>query len=115
MRFDCPVHGFEDNFVEITERWSRKDVRNFYELKGEEYLSHLRTKIVSINLGSSVQSPEDFTSEKIEDVDMQVWKWFSTAVNLALDTLYSMGEEIASRWLREQGLMTTRDGNPKQK
>lgn len=119
MRYDCPVPGFEaTDFVDVKERWTRKDVRLFYELRGEEYLTFLQSKLGALHLsnesGSVMTAPGDLTLEKVEEVDLMVWKWFSTAINKALDQLYSLGEEIASHWSKEQELMTTQDGSPKQ-
>lgn len=102
MRYTCNVEGFEHCFVEVSERWTRGDVKNFFAMKGEEYLALLRSKIVAIHLDatSPIDAPEKLTSAAADDVDYQVWRWFSVAVQKGVDDLYSMGEENARRWLQ---------------
>jgi hypothetical protein len=102
MRYTCNVPGFENCFVEVSERWTRGDVKNFFALKGEEYLTLLRAKIVAIHLDTDstpIDDAEKLTSDAADNVDYMLWRWFSVAVQKGVDDLYAMGEASARRWL----------------
>lgn len=120
MRYDCPVPEFPDDYVEISERWSRGEVKAFFSANGDEYLDLVKRKVVALRLTTTdgaITEPEQLTLEAIDTVDVHVWKWFSVAINRGVDTLYTLGEEIALRWLRGSATPTTAltNGSPKPK
>lgn len=109
MKYNCPIPEFEECYVEMSENWTRGQVKTFFSASGEAYVQVLKKKILSINLkteNGAITLPEELTEANIENVDMILWKWFSTAINAGIDRLYSLGEEIAQSWLKEQGTMT---------
>lgn len=102
MRYTSNVPGFEHCFVDISERWTRGNVKDFFALKGEEYLALVRSKIVAIHLdtdGNPIDSPDKLTSDAADNVDYQLWRWFSVALQKGVDDLYALGEATARRWL----------------
>lgn len=105
MRYTSNVPGFESNFLEVSEHWTRKEVRQFYAVKGEEYLKLIRSKLVAIHLdtesGVPIDTPDKFTDENTDGVDYLVWRWVSIALNRGIDDLYALGEETARLWLAE--------------
>lgn len=118
MRYQCDIPGFEDNFFDLSERWTRGEVKAFFAETGEPYLALIRAKLTAIHLAAepptgAITTPEQLTSAATDDIDLAVWKWFSTAINRGVDDLYRLGEAHASRWLSAQGTTTTRDGSPK--
>lgn len=106
MRYNSNVPGLEHCFVEISERWTRGDVKNFFALKGDEFLALVRSKVVAIHLeaeGGAIDTPDKLTSDNADNVDYQLWRWFSVALQKGVDDLYALGEATARRWLDASG------------
>lgn len=117
MKYQCDIPGFEDCFVEISERWTRKELRLYFSAKGDEYVTFMQTKISSIYLettGEPIDEPGKLTLEASEDVDIALWKWLSTALTRGVDDMLSLGEAHARRWLSEQDKLTTAPDNQTQ-
>ena len=102
MRYVSNIEGLEHCFVEVSERWTRGDVKNFFALKGEDFLTLVRSKVVAIHLetdGEPIDAPDKLTSDNADNVDYQLWRWFSVALQKGVDDLYALGEANARRWL----------------
>lgn len=102
MRYDCTIPGFENNFVEVSENWTRGDVRKYFALKGDEYMEFIRSKVVAIHLEMSdgvIDSPDKFTNDNIDNVHLGVWRWVGMAIQKGVDDLYALGEANARRSL----------------
>lgn len=110
MRYDCNIEGFEDCFVEFSERWTRNQVKTYFAAKNEDYFDLLRSKIVSLHLdveGGAIDDPDQLTLEAADDMDMILWRWFATAAAKCIEDLNSLGEAHARRWLDVQESLTT--------
>jgi hypothetical protein len=117
LKYQCDIPGFEDCWFELSERWTRGQVKAFFADRGEDFLNLIRSKIVAIHFttdSGAIDHPDQLTVDATDDVDMVLWKWFSTALNTGVDELYSMGEAHARRWSGEYAkLMAARLDNPK--
>ena len=98
MRYDCTIPGFEGNFVELSDNWTRGDVRQYFALKGDDYLNFIRSKIVTVHLqmaDGAIDCAEKFTNENIDNVHLHVWRWVGLAIQKGVDDLYALGEASA--------------------
>ena len=104
MRYTCDIPGFEDCWFELSERWTRGELKAFFADRGEDYLALVRKKLTAIHMPietGAIDAPEALTMEAADGVDIMLWKWFGTALNMGVDELYSMGEAHARRWSGE--------------
>lgn len=123
LKYTCDIPGFEDCWFELSERWTRGELKAFFADRGDAYLALIRKKIVAIHMtadpdqidGGAITDPAQLTPEATDHVDITLWKWFATALNVGVDELYSMGEAHARRWSGEYAkLMTARQDKAKQ-
>ena len=101
-RYDCEMPGWEENFIEVSTRWSRGDKANFWNLeqKDDDVWSELvlHKKIVSLKLertdGEHLTEPSGFNAEMLRDTlpdEITTWLYHKIAgLILELDHL---GEE----------------------
>jgi hypothetical protein len=82
----------ESAYVELSDSWTRREVREFMEADGEGSLLMLKSHIVSICL-PGIASAEDITEEAIDEMDWQLWRWFSALPVAHLNSLYELGEK----------------------
>lgn len=104
MKYQCDIPGFEDCWFELSERWTRGELKAFFAETGEAYLDLVRRKLTGIHMlteTGAIDTPEALTMEATDSVDIVLWKWFGTALNVGVDELYSMGEAHARRWSGE--------------
>lgn len=98
MRYEC--NDFPGAFVEFSDAWSRKQLRDAWNVQGEEYMSLVRSKIVACYLptldGDAIDAPEKLTLDSADDMDMRLWRWFSATVPKALDDVLKLGETVAA-------------------
>jgi len=92
MRYCCDLPGFEDNFIELSDVWSRKQVKSFWQFEGEAYMALLKTKVVSCNLacpdGPPITEAFLFTEEGLEQVDFRIYHW---VVNVPVKHVSELG------------------------
>lgn len=100
-RYDCDIPGFEDAFVEMSDRWTRGELRKFWEAKGEKYLAMIGDKIVAIFLplatGEAIDEPAGLVEEALDDIDIVLWQWFSNVPMAHISTLNTLGEAAGRR------------------
>jgi hypothetical protein len=121
MRYQCDIPGFEDNFIELSERWTRGELATVDTLEGEAYFWLLRRKLTAVYLSrvdeigdsiNPIDTPAGFTREATEAIDFMVWRWVAHAMRKGINTLYSLGEESARRWSRAQETTTVDSDKP---
>lgn len=118
MRYDCDYEGYDHCYVEISDSWTRGEIKRFFASNGDDFLSILQSKVTAIHLDMNsgvIDSADKLTVENSDNVDMGLWRWFATALNKGVDDLYSLGEANARRWLDAQGKSTTAPDNQTQK
>ena len=101
MRIDCDVPGFEHCFIEMSERWTRREMRDFWTIQGEEYLALIARKTVSLHLetddGDSLTSPADLTEVALDQLDYLLFSWFNTVPIITVQELQRLGEATRRR------------------
>ena len=98
MRYDCK--DFSGAFVEFSDAWTRKEFKRVFDSDPAAYLALVQSKVVACYLptleGDAINSPDMLTADRIEDVDVRLWTWFSNAVIKAVSDVAKLGEVVAA-------------------
>jgi hypothetical protein len=98
MRINCTLPGRESFFVEVSERWTRGEIRTFWGasvgISAEEAGALLVAKTEAVYLetaaGLVLDSPDDLTDENIDALDYELSVWLSTAYGHAVNELQAL-------------------------
>jgi hypothetical protein len=111
MRLTCTIPGFEHCFVELSDRWTRREVRAFREADTAEGVAVLRRKITAIHLdcadGNHITAPDQMTDERLDEVDTQVYLWMPGALMIGLRELENLGFRAGLRLFDTTGEAST--------
>jgi hypothetical protein len=99
IRYTCGK-PFEQAFVEFTDAWSRLEVRQAIDLKGEDYIHLLSKKIAEVYLptisGAPIAAPKDYTADNIDRCDTRLVTWLSGVPMKVLKDITDMGEALGA-------------------
>jgi hypothetical protein len=99
--YKCDIPGLEDNFIELSDSWSRKEVRSFWELKDDVYLALLQSKLIACHLArpgdTPITEPVAFTAEVLDTLDWRIVRWASTVPVAHVQALGELGEALGRR------------------
>jgi len=111
MRYDCDDPAFTGDFVEFSDSFSRAQQRAIWAAGGEDeelFLSLLRAKIVSLHLSCLDAPPilkaDDLVPERVEDMDVRLYTWFSYAWVAHLRGLSELGKTLGLSLLATSGI-----------
>lgn len=95
MRLQCNIDGFTDCYVEVSDRWTRKEIRDFHTTRLEDAAQLIQRKITAIYLtcadGEHITAPSMLTEERLDQVDAQVFNWLPGALMVGLRELENLG------------------------
>ncbi len=95
LRYYCDIPGLEDNWVEVSEVWTLREVRAMLAATGDEYYDLLHGKIEACHIerlgGEAITDPADITDEALEDVDLRLVDFLGGALPRAVEHLRSLG------------------------
>ena len=119
MRYDCDDPSFTGDFVEFSDSFSRAQQRAIWAAGGEDeelFLSLLRAKILSIHL-SCLDAPailraEDLVPERVEDMDVRLYTWFSYAWVAHLRGLSDLGNTLGRRLFSTSATIASTEAVP---
>lgn len=98
MRFDCREPGFEGVFVEFTDSWSRKEVRDSWAATPAELFPIIQRKIITIYLptvnGDPIVSADGIVEDRIDDVDTRLYTWFLSSWVKQMNELSDLGNAL---------------------
>lgn len=101
MRYECDIPGLEDNFIELSDGWTRKEVRSFWEFQGAEYLALVLSKLIACHLTrpgqEHVTQPVALTSDLLDELDIRLVHWVSSVPVKHVSELGSLGEACGRR------------------
>ena len=97
-RYACDYPGFEDCFVQISDSWTRGDLRLLEEANTRQLIELLKTKVAAVHL-PGIDNPSQFSIESTNALDYTIWQWFAEAMIKGKVDLFSMGEARARRSL----------------
>ncbi len=73
----CTTEGFTDNWIDLSESWTRREVKELDGSNIAEVLAILRRKATACNIilstGEVVTEVTRLTEDGLEDCDQQVW------------------------------------------
>jgi hypothetical protein len=88
MRIECQEPGFEQNWVEVSDRWTRRETANLYTVAGEEYFVLLRQKVTACNIvpvvGDPITDPQGIAPDNLMDCDETVHGFLGGALQMAI-------------------------------
>ena len=100
MRFDAP-EPFVGNFVEYSTKWTVGQRRDVFEVKGDEYLALMRSKITALHIdcegGKPITQASDLVQGRYDNVDSVLWDWFAVTPLAALREVVRLGEAMRSQ------------------
>lgn len=115
MRYEPDDPTLAGNFIEFSDSWSRAQVRaawatipdaNTAQAADTEgrLLDCLRPKIVTLHLDcvdtAPITDPADLTTERTDEIDERLYKWFAYVWMKHLGELSKLGEAVGRRlWL----------------
>lgn len=113
-KYICDIPGYADYFVQISDNWTRGDMKRFSITWGADFLELVRPKLVSISL-PGIDTPNALTTENTDALPYALWRWLATALQKGKDDLHSMGEATARRSLDGSGKLASARDNQTQK
>lgn len=101
MKYCCDIEGLEDNFIEMSDSWSRKEVRVLWDLQGAEYMALLQSKLISCRLtrpgDEPLTEPTAFLEEVADTLDWRIWRWLSSVPTKHVQSVGELGEASGRR------------------
>lgn len=95
MRIECKEPGFEQNWVEVSERWTRREAASLFAVSGEEYFALLRDKLLACHIvptvGEAITDPRQITPDNLLDCDEVILGFLGGALTLAVSERRSVG------------------------
>lgn len=118
VRVECSTPGLEANWVEFGDVWSRRELREYIKLKGDEFVELWRRKVTAVNLvtveGEVITDPMQVHA-RLDDLDIRMMSFATDAGVDAVAHLMTLGE--ANRRLSSNGdvaAQTTTKATPSQ-
>ncbi len=91
----CTTEGFTDNWIELSEAWTRREVKELDGSNIAEVLAILRRKATACNIilstGEIVTEVTRLTEDGLEDCDQQVWGFILGCQFRAVAALQALG------------------------
>ena len=99
VRIECSAPGFEQNWVEMPDVWTRRDTVEMQTAQGEAFWQLLRRRMVACHLvmatGDVLDKPEAVTTDAIQDADELLLAWLGNTMPIALARRRALGEASA--------------------
>lgn len=94
-RVTCTTEGFTDNWIELSESWTRREVKELDGSNVGEVLAILRRKAMACNIllsdGTAITDPQRLAEDALEDCDQQVWGFILGCQFRAVAALQALG------------------------
>ncbi len=98
IRIECTAPGLEENWLEVTEAWSRRELRDFVTLSGPPFIALWERKVTACNLAPVTGEP--ITDPRLvfgpdgrrDDLDVRLNDFLTGAVLDATGYLLTLGE-----------------------
>jgi len=97
IRFYCDVDGFEDNWVEVGQVWTRADEKKLLGvIDTEPYFDLLHRKAEACHVvlpdGTAINDVDGLTEEALgDDIDLRLWGFIVGVLFRAREHLRSLG------------------------
>lgn len=114
MRYTCDIPGLEDNTLELSDAWSRAEVRQFWQYQGEDaegYMALIQHKILAMNLtcidAEPLTTADQFTSDNLDRLDFRAFEWLRWVPITHVRKLGELGEAARLRLFKNTGESAT--------
>lgn len=95
IRVECSTPGLEENWIEVAEVWTRKELSEFLTLRGDPFTALFARKVTACHLvtadGTVITDPAAALAAR-DDFDLRLVRFPTAAVLEATDHLLSLGE-----------------------
>jgi hypothetical protein len=100
LRYTCDEPGLEENWLDISERWTLRERREFWETGTDEaVLEWARRKVDGCHIvaetGAVLTQGADLTLASLDDVDLRVVGFIGRALVEAVGSLGNLGNASA--------------------
>lgn len=89
VRMDCAAEGFEGNWIEVSDKWTRREVESVLSTSVDaDYIALLRAKTVGVHLelatGDVIDAPDKLTYDALLDADELLLGWLGYVLPTAI-------------------------------
>jgi hypothetical protein len=101
MKYTCDLPELKECFIELSDSWTRKEVRSFWEFEGPAYLALVLSKLTAVHLvrpgQEPITEPVEFSAAVLDELDMRLVRWVSSVPVKHVSELGSLGEACGRR------------------
>lgn len=76
VKYFSEIEGYEDNFIEVTDKWTVKEMRSLADSEEAEYFELFRKKVEAMFVkdteGVEFTNPREFSPENIINFDVAI-------------------------------------------
>jgi hypothetical protein len=95
MRITCGVAGYDDAWVELDPRFTRRDVTAILDAEEDALLEQIRRRVtachIPLNDGTAIESADDLTGARLEEADLVVIGWLGGLLPTVIGTRRNLG------------------------
>lgn len=94
VRVECTTEGLEENWVEVSDFWTRAELSAYSKTSGDEFISLWRRKVVACHIvtGDLVIDDPLQVHEQLDGLDIRLMRFLTGAVTEATSYLLTLGE-----------------------
>ncbi|GIV82786.1 MAG: hypothetical protein KatS3mg051_2140 [Anaerolineae bacterium] len=115
-RYYCDIEGLEENWVEVDERWTRREFDQLFEPEyNEQWLDWLHRKVVACHIRAGdvvLDDPGELTEEALLDADLRLWGFLGGVLIRAAVDLRNLGNVSGRLWSATSGAAATATKGP---
>jgi len=106
MRYECDVEGFEGNFVNFSDSWTRKEIREFWDKSSDnttadEFMKLVSSKVKGLHLdvvyGDQITEPVQLTEDALDRIDNRLFRWITFVIIDAAHEVVKLGNAVGER------------------
>ena len=95
IRVECSTPGLEANWVEVSDVWTRANLRDYTSLKGDDFVKLWQQKVVNVNMvtvsGEVITDPCQ-VHNNLDNFDLRLLGFITSAPLEATSYLLALGE-----------------------
>lgn len=94
-KYFSETEGFTDNFIEVSDSWTMKEVRELTDGDENEYFRFFRSKVTSMLLrdetGKEFTNPKEITKEDLDEFNISLIGFFGSSLSLHVRRRKALG------------------------
>ena len=98
LRYHCGLQGLEQNWVDVSEVWTRREIVELFENSKDPAMAEIywHKKILACHferiVGPAIDDPALLLSDLVDDeVDVRLWDFLSSVLFMACTAVRSLG------------------------